>query len=115
MSVCFGAILRGFALLLLVALLAFALLAWQIDRLGGRDSDALALGAPAATRIVVLGARVANTDGSPGSRSDQPHVSCRRSVAGGLAPHIICTGGFKNERLSAAAVSGVRYRAGRPC
>ena len=59
----FRAILRGFALLLLVALLAFAFLAWQIDRLGGRD-DAQALGAPAADAIVVLGARV-NADGSP--------------------------------------------------
>ena len=95
-------VLRGLALLLLVALLGFAFLAWQVDRLGGRD-DAQALGAPAADAIVVLGARV-NADGSPGSDLTSRTYHAVDLWLAGYAPHIICTGGFKNERLSAAAV-----------
>jgi uncharacterized SAM-binding protein YcdF (DUF218 family) len=93
----FRAILRGFALLLLIALLAFALLAWQIDRLGGRDD------AQAADAIVVLGARV-NADGSPGSDLTSRTYHAVDLWLAGYAPYIICTGGFKNERFSAAAV-----------
>ena len=96
------AVLRGLALLLLVALLGFAFLAWQVDRLGGRD-DAQALDAPAADTIVVLGARV-NADGSPGSDLTSRTYHAVDLWLAGYAPHIICTGGFKNERLSAAAV-----------
>jgi uncharacterized SAM-binding protein YcdF (DUF218 family) len=96
------AVLRVLALLLLVALLGFAFLAWQIDRLGGRD-DAQALGAPAADAIAVLGARV-SADGSPGSDLTSRTYHAVDLWLAGYAPHIICTGGFRNERLSAAAV-----------
>ncbi len=77
--------------------LGFACLAWQVDRLGRRDD------ARKADVIVVLGARV-NVDGRPGS-----DLTSRTSHAvdlwkAGYAPFIICTGGFKNEPLSAAAV-----------
>ena len=95
-------ILQGLALLLLATLLGFAFLAWQVDRLGGRD-DAQALGAPAADAIVVLGARV-NADGSPGSDLTSRTYHAVDLWLAGYAPHIICTGGFKNEPLSAAAV-----------
>ena len=94
--------LRTAVLLILIALIAFAILALQIDRLGGRD-DAQALGAPAADAIVVLGARV-NADGSPGSDLTSRTYHAVDLWLAGYAPHIICTGGFKNERLSAAAV-----------
>jgi uncharacterized SAM-binding protein YcdF (DUF218 family) len=89
----------GFVLggLLLMACLSLGMLIWQIDRAGRHD---------AATRsdvIVVLGARVEG-DGSPG-----PDLTSRVAHAvvvwrAGHAPNIICTGGFKDERLSAAAV-----------
>jgi uncharacterized SAM-binding protein YcdF (DUF218 family) len=97
-----GLALRTAVLLILIALIAFAILALQIDRLGGRD-DAQALGAPAADAIVVLGARV-NADGSPGSDLTSRTYHAVDLWLAGYAPHIICTGGFKNERLSAAAV-----------
>ena len=97
-----GLALRTAVLLVLIALIAFAILALQIDRLGGRD-DAQALGAPAADAIVVLGARV-NADGSPGSDLTSRTYHAVDLWLAGYAPHIICTGGFKNEPLSAAAV-----------
>jgi uncharacterized SAM-binding protein YcdF (DUF218 family) len=90
-------ILRALALLLLIALLSFTILAWQIDRLGGRDD------AQPADAIVVLGARV-NADGSPGSDLTSRTYHAVDLWLAGYAPHIICTGGFKNEPLSAAAV-----------
>ena len=52
---------------------------------------------------MVLGARV-NTDGSPGSDLTSRTYHAVDLWLAGYAPHIICTGGFKNERLSAAAV-----------
>ena len=58
---------------------------------------------PAADAIVVLGARV-NADGSPGSDLTSRTYHAVDLWLAGYAPHIICTGGFKNERLSAAAV-----------
>ncbi len=93
----FSTILRALALLLLIALLSFAFLALQIDRLWARDD------AQAADAIVVLGARV-NADGSPGSDLTSRTYHAVDLWLAGYAPHIICTGGFKNERLSAAAV-----------
>jgi uncharacterized SAM-binding protein YcdF (DUF218 family) len=89
--------LRTAVLLILIALIAFAILALQIDRLGGRDD------VQPADAIVVLGARV-NADGSPGSDLTSRTYHAVDLWLAGYAPHIICTGGFKNERLSAAAV-----------
>jgi uncharacterized SAM-binding protein YcdF (DUF218 family) len=96
------ALLRALALMIALAFLAFAFLAWQIDGLGARD-DAAALGAPAANAIVVLGARV-QADGQPGSDLTSRTYHAVDLWQAGYAPNLICTGGFKNERLSAAAV-----------
>ncbi len=90
-------IARSLFLLIALALFAFALLAWQVDRLGRRDA------ARPADAIVVLGARVL-TDGRPG-----PDLTSRAQHGIGLwrqgyAPYLICTGGFRDEPLSAAAV-----------
>lgn len=90
-------ILRGLGLVLLVALLTFAILAWQIDQLGRRDD------ARPADTIVVLGARV-NADGQPGSDLTSRTYHAVDLWQAGLAPNIICTGGFHDEPLSAAAV-----------
>jgi uncharacterized SAM-binding protein YcdF (DUF218 family) len=93
----FVALFRGLGVLIGLALLALALLLWQIDRLGSRDD------AQAADAIVVLGARV-NADGSPGSDLTSRTYHAVDLWLAGYAPNIICTGGFKNEQLSAAAV-----------
>lgn len=94
---------RAVLLLICLAALAFGLLVCQIDRLGRRD------GAKPVDVIVVLGARVA-ADGQPG-----PDLASRTTHAielwkGGFAPDVICTGGFKDEPLSSAAVCA-RYAA----
>lgn len=82
---------------LLVAFLSFVLVAWQIDGLGRRDE------ARPADAIVVLGARV-EADGRPGSDLTSRTYHAVDLWLAGYAPNIICTGGFKDERLSAAAV-----------
>jgi uncharacterized SAM-binding protein YcdF (DUF218 family) len=97
-----AAFFRTLVLLTFITLLGFAFLVFQVDRLGERD-DAQTIGAPAADAIVVLGARV-NADGSPGSDLTSRTYHAVDLWLAGYAPHIICTGGFKNERLSAAAV-----------
>jgi uncharacterized SAM-binding protein YcdF (DUF218 family) len=82
----------------LVILLAFASLCLQIDRYGREDR------AQPADAIVVLGALVL-PNGQPG-----PDLTVRTQHAvtlyqAGLAPHLICAGGIKDEPTSAAAVS----------
>lgn len=83
--------------LLVLGLLAFGWLVWQVDWLGRQDL------ARQADAILVFGARV-QADGQPGpdltSRTEHAVELWRR----GFASQIICSGGFKNERLSAAAV-----------
>jgi uncharacterized SAM-binding protein YcdF (DUF218 family) len=92
-----SASLRAMLLILILALLGFALLAWQVDRLGREDQ------ARPADAIVVLGARV-NADGSPGSDLTSRTYHAVDLWKQGIAPYIICTGGFRNEPLSAASV-----------
>jgi uncharacterized SAM-binding protein YcdF (DUF218 family) len=77
--------------------LGLGLLAWQVDRLGQRDD------ARASDAIVVLGARV-ETDGRPGSDLTSRTYHAVDLWQAGYAPTIICTGGYKNEPLSAANV-----------
>lgn len=84
-------------LVILAGLLAIGALAWQIDRLGRQDE------ARPSDAIVVLGARV-EADGRPGSDLTSRTLHGVDLWQAGYAPWIICTGGFKNERLSAAAV-----------
>lgn len=91
------ATVRTLLLLIALTLLAFAILAFQVDRLGQRD-DAMP-----SDVIVVLGARV-NADGSPGSDLTSRTYRAVDLWQAGYAPTIICTGGFKGEPLSAAAV-----------
>jgi uncharacterized SAM-binding protein YcdF (DUF218 family) len=81
----------------LLALLGFAFLAWQVDRLGREDQ------ARPSDVIVVLGARV-NADGSPGSDLTSRTYHAVDLWESGVAPYIICTGGYRNEPLSAASV-----------
>jgi uncharacterized SAM-binding protein YcdF (DUF218 family) len=91
-AVCVG-LIGGLAVLVL----GFGLLAWQVDRLGQRDD------ARSSDAIVVLGARV-EADGRPGSDLTSRTYHAVDLWQAGYAPVIICTGGYKNERLSAANV-----------
>ncbi len=90
-------LLRALLFLLILAFFGFVLLTWQVDRLGrvdaARESDV----------IVVLGARV-NQDGTPGSDLTSRTYHAVDLWKAGIAPDIICTGGFRDEPLSAAAV-----------
>jgi uncharacterized SAM-binding protein YcdF (DUF218 family) len=81
----------------LAVVLGFALLAWQVDRLGQRDD------ARKSDVVVVLGARV-EPDGRPSADLSSRIAHAVEVWKAGQAPYMICTGGFKNERLSAAAV-----------
>jgi len=89
-----GLIAGAMAVLIVVAL---ALLAWQVDRLGQRDD------ARAADAVIVLGARV-EANGRPGSDLTSRTYHAVDLWQAGYAPYVICTGGYKNERLSAANV-----------
>lgn len=89
--------LRALLLLVFAAMLAFALLVYGVDAAGRRDH------ARPSDAIVVLGARV-NSDGQPGSDLTSRTYRAVDLWNAGYAPNIICTGGFKNERLSAANV-----------
>lgn len=91
------AAVRALLLLIALALLALAFLALQVDRLGRQDH------ARPADVIVVLGARV-NADGSPGSDLTSRTYRAVDLWQERYAPTIICTGGFRDEPLSAAAV-----------
>lgn len=86
------------ALVLLAGAVTFLYLGWRINSTGMRDR------AQRADAIVILGAQV-TPDGQPG-----PDLWVRTLHAvdlwhRGLAPYLICTGGFQGDRLSAAAVA----------
>jgi uncharacterized SAM-binding protein YcdF (DUF218 family) len=89
-----GSIAGGMAVLIV---LAFALLAWQVDRLGRCDD------ARASDAIIVLGARV-EANGRPGSDLTSRTYHAVDLWQAGYAPYVICTGGYENEPLSAANV-----------
>ena len=95
------ALLTLIALGLLAGAITFLYLCWQINRTGAHDQ------AQQADAIVILGARV-EPNGQPGPdlRSRTQHaVSLFQR---GLAPYLICTGGYDNDQLSAASVAGIR-------
>jgi uncharacterized SAM-binding protein YcdF (DUF218 family) len=73
-------------------------LMWRIDKYGQVDQ------ARTADAIVVLGARV-RSDGQPGSDLLSRTYHAMDLYQANLAQNIICTGGFADERLSAAAVA----------
>ena len=86
------------ALVLVAGLVTFFYVGWQINRTGARDE------AQGADAIIVLGARV-EPNGQPG-----PDLRARtwHGVSlywQGLAPYLICTGGYEDDRLSAASVA----------
>jgi uncharacterized SAM-binding protein YcdF (DUF218 family) len=88
---------RVLAVSVILILVGFGFLVWQVDRVGRQD-DARPVDA-----IVVLGARV-EANGRPGSDLASRTYHAVDLWQAGHAPYIICTGGFKNEPLSAAAV-----------
>ncbi|MBN1135478.1 MAG: YdcF family protein [Anaerolineae bacterium] len=91
-------LLAVMGILFLAAVAAFLVLCWQINRTGSSDE------AQPADVIVILGARVeADGQAGPDLRVRTLHaVSLYRQ---GLAPYLICTGGYQDDRLSAAAVA----------
>jgi len=86
------------ALLLLVCMAAFLALVWQINHAGARDQ------AQPADAIVILGAR-ADPDGQPGPDLRSRTLHGVRLFQRGLAPYLVCTGGYRHDRLSAASVA----------
>ena len=91
-------LLAGIGVLLLAATAAFLVLCWQINRAGSLDE------AQPADAIVILGARV-EPDGQPGPDLRVRTLHAVSLYQQGLAPYLVCTGGYKNDRLSAAAVA----------
>jgi uncharacterized SAM-binding protein YcdF (DUF218 family) len=90
--------LTGGALLALLGAAGFLILAWRINRTGAHDQ------AQPADAIVVLGARV-EPDGEPGPDLRSRTLHGVRLFQRGMAHFLVCTGGYKNDRLSAASVA----------
>lgn len=87
------------ALLVVLAAAAHLLyLGWRINWTGARDY------AQVASVIVILGARV-EPDGQPGPDLRSRTLHAVSLFQQGLAPYVICTGGYRNDRLSAASVA----------
>ena len=94
----FRVLLIGTGLFALGTLSALVALAWQVNRYGQIDE------AQKADAIVVLGARV-QAGGRPGSDLLSRTYHALDLYQAGYAEHLICTGGFKDDPLSAAAVA----------
>ena len=82
----------------MAGLITFVYLGWQINRTGARDQ------AQQSDAIIILGARV-EPDGRPGPDLWERTQHAVGLFQRGLAPNLICTGGFQNDRLSAASVA----------
>jgi uncharacterized SAM-binding protein YcdF (DUF218 family) len=91
-------LLAGIGILFLAATAAFLVLCWEINRTGSSDE------AQPADAIVILGARV-EQDGQPGPDLRVRTLHAVSLYRQGLAPYLVCTGGYHNDRLSAAAVA----------
>lgn len=85
-------------LLLLAAAITFLYIGWRINDTGTHDS------AKRADAIVILGARV-EPDGKPGPDLSVRTLHAVNLFQRGLAPYVICTGGYRDDRLSAASVA----------
>ncbi len=85
-------------LFLLAGAITFLYIGWRINHTGSRDL------AKRADAIVIMGARV-EADGQPGPDLRERTLHAVSLFHRGLAPYVICTGGFHNDRLSAAAVA----------
>jgi uncharacterized SAM-binding protein YcdF (DUF218 family) len=94
----FRGLLTLVMLVILAAAITFLYVAWAVNLTGARDQ------AQRADAIVILGARVeGNGQAGPDLRERTMHaVSLFQR---GLAPYLICTGGYHDDRLSAAAVA----------
>jgi uncharacterized SAM-binding protein YcdF (DUF218 family) len=91
----------GLTLLVLVVVAGVTtvlFIAWQINDTGVRDD------AEPADAIVILGALVEpNGQAGPNLRARTLHAV--NLFQRGLAPYVVCTGGYQNDRHSAAAVA----------
>lgn len=85
-------------LILVAAAITFLFVCWQINRTGARDQ------AQQADVIIILGAMV-QADGQPGPDLRSRTLHAVSLYHRGLAPNLITTGGYQNDRLSAAAVA----------
>ncbi len=85
-------------LTVLAGVLTFLFVGWQINHTGSRDR------AEPADAIVILGAQV-KPDGQPGPNLRARTLHAIDLFQRGLAPNLICTGGYPNDRRSAAAVA----------
>ena len=91
-------LLAGIGILFLAAAAAFLVLCWRINHTGSTDA------AQPADAIVILGARV-EPNGQPGPDLRVRTLHAVSLYRQGLAPYLVCTGGYRNDRLSAAAVA----------
>ena len=95
-------LLRAALMVLLLVVVAgaitFLYIAWRINDTGSHNR------AQEADAIVVLGARVTQ-DGAPGPDLRVRTLHAVNLYQQGLAPYLICTGGYRGDRLSAAAVA----------
>jgi uncharacterized SAM-binding protein YcdF (DUF218 family) len=85
-------------LVVLAGALTFLYIGVRINLTGARDR------AQQADAIVILGALV-EADGQPGPDLVERTLHGVRLFQRGLAPYVICTGGYAGDRLSAAAVA----------
>jgi uncharacterized SAM-binding protein YcdF (DUF218 family) len=92
------ALRTGIVLVVLAGTASILALCWQVNHTGAQDN------AQPVDAIVVLGARV-QADGQPGPDLRSRTLHGVRLFQLGLAPLLICTGGYQNDRLSAAAVA----------
>ncbi len=91
--------LQTVAMLLLAAgAITLFYVGWTVNHTGLNDR------ARPADAIVILGAQVA-PDGQPGPDLYVRTLHASRLYERGLAPYLVCTGGFSGDRLSAAAVA----------
>ncbi len=86
------------ALVLAAGAITWLYLGWRINHTGARDL------ARQADAIIVLGARV-ELDGQPGPDLRVRTLHAVSLFRQGLAPYLLCTGGYRDDRLSAAAVA----------
>lgn len=85
-------------LVVMAAAITLLYVAWRVNDTGAHDR------AQQADAIIVLGARVeANGTAGPDLRVRTLHAV--DLYHRGLAPYLICTGGYRGDRLSAAAVA----------
>jgi uncharacterized SAM-binding protein YcdF (DUF218 family) len=85
-------------LVLLSAAITVVCVSWRVNDTGGRDE------AQKADAIIILGARVEGS-GEPGPDLLERTLHAVDLFHEGMAPFLVCTGGYPNERLSAASVA----------